>query len=141
MRAESVWRRDGFALVPWSAEARDALLALSPGGQCVGHIWVPQRPQQLAEYWTLCGVVGRGVGQPREAISDRLLVRVGLFDRYVDSMKRLRIEPRSVSKQNMDAVDFKSFMDHAIVEMAEMVGAAPKDVRREFIAATREVYR
>jgi hypothetical protein len=137
VRAESVWRREGFALIPWSAEARDALWALKEGGQCVGNICVAQRPEQLPEYWGLCSMVGKRIGKPREGISNIVLLRMGLFDLLVDSMGVVRLETRSVSKQNMDAVDFKSFMDHARLELSEMIPADPKAMQREFLEACR----
>jgi len=62
---------------------------------------------------------------------------MGLYDRYVDSMGRLQIVPRSPNFQTMDEVDFKSFTDHAIPALAELTGADPKAMQREFLEACR----
>jgi hypothetical protein len=137
MKAESVWRREGYALVPWSSEARDALLVLPEGGQCVGNIWVAQNPQQLALYWVLCSIVADGLGEPRQKVSDYLAMRFGIYEQWYDTFGRRHIIPGSINIETMDAVKFRAFMDHAIVAMAEMVGTAPKDVRRAWDDAIR----
>jgi len=64
MRAEGVWRRQGTALAPWSAEARDTLFALREGGECVGNLWVPRNPKHNAKYWKLCTMAGEMIGKP-----------------------------------------------------------------------------
>jgi hypothetical protein len=102
MKAEGVWRRDGSVLVPWSSEARTIITTLAPGGMCSGQLWIDRNPRQLAYYWAL------------------------------DPVGRLQIEIGSLSPRTMDAVDFTAFMDRAIVLLAERIGAAPKDLRREW---------
>src|SRR5258708_31474307 len=118
----SVWRRQGYALIPWSAEARDVLLGWGEGGERVGDIRVAQNPKYLAMYWTLCTTVADGVGLTPDDLSDRLKKRFGIT---------------SLSPQNMDAVAFNAFMRRAIVTMAEMIGAAPKDVLNAWSDACR----
>ncbi len=119
---KSVWRRQGYALIPWSAEARDVVLALREGGECVGDIWVAQSPRHLALYWALCTTVADGVGLTPDDLSDRLKAQFGVT---------------SLSPQSMDTVAFNAFMRRAIVTMAEMIGAAPKDVLNAWSDACR----
>jgi len=137
MRAESVWRRQGYTLAPWSAEARDALLALSEGGECIGKIWVAQRPEQLRQFFALCRVAAKGYGMLPDRMADLIKLPLGMWQPYFDTMGCIQFEFASLSPQNMDRVDFKAFMARAVPAMAEMIGVAPKDVLQEWHEACR----
>jgi hypothetical protein len=132
MKAEGVWRRDGSVLVPWSSEARTIITTLAPGGMCSGQLWIDRNPRQLAYYWALVNLVAEATGELPDRISDWIKIKLNIYSPYIDPVGRLQIEIGSLSPRTMDAVDFTAFMDRAIVLLAERIGAAPKDLRREW---------
>lgn len=123
MRAESVWRRQGFALVPWCAKSRDALLALRDGEECVAEIMVAQNPAQLKKYWALIDVVAEGFDVDKYDLSKCVLEALGFVG--------------SLSPQNMDRVEFKALMLHVIYALEKLTRVAPNDVIREWNDALR----
>jgi len=137
MKPKSVWRREGNHLVPANADARDALYAITNGHTCVADTWVAQHPEQLARYWILIGIVAEAVGLEKNRLSDLLQIKLKRYNVSFDATGRMRIEVHSLSTEAMDAVDFEAFMRLAIVALAEMIGSAEKDLRREFLAASK----
>lgn len=137
MTTDSVWRRKGFSLVPWSAEARDALLAVPEGGQCAGQIWVPRHPARLTAFYARLTEIAEGIGEPVKKLEYLLKIRLGIYEFYFDSTGRKILMPGSISLDSMDEVAFQSFLDHVGAELSDMTGVALKDMRREFKDATR----
>lgn len=129
-----------FGFVPvseWGSEQR----AKYPVGCRVWATISGSRSMKMnAFYWAFIGLVAKGIGWNKDALSDELLMRTGRVDTltfFADGA--VKTQPKRISR--MDHAEFTAYVDDAIeLVLRDYAKMARRDLLREVAKMARVTY-
>lgn len=129
---KGVFRRSGMTLVPTSDEAKEALLGVKDGSQCVGEIRGARNPEQHKLFWALCQLVAEADNDTKENVKKWLCVKTNNVDVWFEPNGKMHVDPASIAYESLPQAEFNQLFQAAVHVIAERLGCKAADVRRRF---------
>ena len=121
-----------MTLVPTSAEAREALLAVSDDRKCVADIHAARNADQHRLFFALLKLVADATDETPDTLRRQLLYELGYVDIWFDAFGRMHTEAKSMAYESMPQAEFNRFFRASVHKFAERLQCAPQEIMDRF---------